>query len=271
MSSVAQSRLLRDLIRRRLWERAAVEFQRSARQALSKGELDATKYDDRMRVLGNASTKRTRGTLEHLSHYALCSYGKWSPWRSGVSGLLLMSLLAAPVMIYELGTSVHLDMGTLEMANTVRHVLRWSVYGLLFGYFYPILRGRDPVQKAAAMASVIVVAEAVRIFVETAKPRQILASIGVQTAVTFTIILVFSLWWERRLVRSAGLSWVQVRDLRSVRSIGTPVTAIVVSAATAIATGIAAATVAAIFKSPPDQQVPDSQRTAPSTSTPSPR
>ncbi len=61
------------------------------------------------------------------------------------------------------------------------------------------------------------------------------------------------LFWEWRTSRTALLRWSQLRDFRSVGALVTPVTTVLVAAATAIATGLGGAAVSAILNSPVDQ------------------
>ena len=152
------------------------------------------------------------------------------------------------------------------------HWARWFVYALVFGYFYPLLRGSSPVAKSLALGAAVLATEVLPIFgasTSSAVDSSVLAPVSPHdlawaTAIRVGQIIVFfatlGLLWERWLANAAGYRWDRVRNIHSLRALAAPAGTVVIAAATAAATALAGAAVAGLLSSGIREQAPPPQQ-----------
>lgn len=202
-------------------------------------------------------------------------------WRNGVAAAGYTLALSVPVLLYEAwafyistitsGSSLDAFDG-LDLLNILRHLARWLAYGLVFGYFYPLVRGRSPLAKAAALMVAMLVPELLLVAASGSVPQLAApgdhgwVAVAIRGGQVVAVCLGLGLAWERRLCRLAGLTWGRVRNLRSIRALGAPVTTVIVAVATAAGTALAGGTIA----THPNQNEPNKQQNGQTQSPPPP-
>ncbi|MFC0109607.1 hypothetical protein [Kibdelosporangium aridum] len=245
-------RLVRLEIWQRLVDQVARETHRTGIARAAAGEVPlSTLYGT-----WSASVQPARAGI-NLHEAALGSGGGFSPRANLLAGVGAAAALALPIMAYEAsliffspGTDLS-GQSTLELLGDGRSVLRWVVYGALFGLFYPALRGDRPIAKASALLVALLVPELLAIVLTpAASAEQIAFAVAIRAGQITVLCIGLGLFWEWRLSRSAGLRWGQLRDFRKAGALVTPVTTLVVAAATTVVTALAGAAVAAILQAP---------------------
>ncbi|WP_089156772.1 hypothetical protein [Micromonospora sp. NBS 11-29] len=243
----------------------AHDFYRSARTQLREQTLSLDEYDRGQHKLDEAATIRGKsirgvplsGALatnagETPSANALAAIYCAVPVAVTIAGFDLWNFLAGPGHPWAYSSG-------LELAWTLVRVFRWIGYAALYGFFYPLIRGRTPVAKAITLALLVMPSELLSVtgaldFTPPADEAGIYRSLLLGLAIRLGQVIVFSvvlgLAWERRLARLAGYGWSRVRNVRSLRALATPATTVVVAAATALGTALAGTAVAALLSTP---------------------
>lgn len=175
---------------------------------------------------------------------ALGTFTGESPWSSAVAGLALGALVGLPLMLVTLVRAAA-STWSAEQAGSIAalgliivHAARWAVFGLVYGYFYPRLRGRSAFPKAAWFTAAMLPVELVVAWLSNNGTAD-LSALGIATIQLCAFAAVLALAWETRQARRAGVGWGGIRDLRSLRTLAAPVGAVVLAAVTAAATTFA--------------------------------
>ncbi|MFI5835032.1 hypothetical protein ACIA5A_15305 [Micromonospora sp. NPDC051300] len=289
VAPATHGRLMRAEIRRRIAELGAHDHYRSARTQLRERTVTLEEYDRNQRKLDEAATlrgKRTRGIPlsaalstnagETPSANALAAVSCAIPVAAAIAGVDLWNFLSSPDEPWAYSSG-------LELTWTLVRTFRWIGYAAIFGFFYPIVRGRTPVAKALALALLIAPSELLSVvgafdFTPPLDRDGTYGSLLLGLAIRLGQVIVFSvvlgLAWERRLARLAGYGWDRMRNVRSLRTLATPATTVVVAVATALGTALAGTAVAALLSTPgppaPTPAPPSGPPSASPTTTPSP-
>jgi len=177
--------------------------------------------------------------------------------------------IAGLIMAFEVWTFIENDEAiswfpeTIAVLDAARHLARWLGYALLFGYFYPLLRGRTPVVKALALSLAVLAAETPPILAALSSEvssniadfsgLDLVTAVVIRMGQVIVFCLVLGLAWERRLAHLAGFTWDRLRNIRSIRALAAPATAVTIAAATALATALAGAVVTGLLTTPSNQ------------------
>ncbi|MFI6815549.1 hypothetical protein ACIBG7_24290 [Nonomuraea sp. NPDC050328] len=238
----------RDLVRKALHQRllfqAKQELYRLGRGKLGAGEMSLDDFDERRRDLNEAL-----GSDSHRPETAFATAAACSPWHNGVMAFVVTLVLTLPfAFIFGLPAGSNLS----EVAFDARGLLSLPVFGFLYGYFYPKIRGTQPMTKAlhlmAAATATELSAYLTALFepdIGAADKIQLIAIVVGQTSLA---CIGLGLYWEWRIMHLAGEPWGRVRNVRSVRSLATPLLAVVIAAGTTAATSVAGKTVDRILK-----------------------
>ncbi|MGW3943898.1 hypothetical protein [Streptomyces phaeochromogenes] len=188
---------------------------------------------------------------------ALGHGGPWAPWKRASVGALITLLASAPWAWNQLTSFgagwLSTSTSTIQMVQILMLAVHWALYGAVFGYSLPHLRGDTPVAKAVRFLPVITVSEVIIVGFE-GDIWLVGTSFGVATSVVACLAL--GLAFEAALVRSAGYRWTDVRSFRSLGGLLTPVTTFVVAVATAVATVLATAWSTSLVPAGPLEQAP---------------
>ncbi|HUR07441.1 MAG TPA: hypothetical protein VM347_33195, partial [Nonomuraea sp.] len=243
-SAEEHRQLVRAALHKRLLLVSEQELYRIGRGKLGSGELSMAEFDTRRLELEAALHEHGRHPETALATAAGCT-----PWHNGVYAFLISMLLSTPfVLVY--GWPSGADLSSFVFDS--RYLLTLPAFGFLFGYFYPRIRGTQPMTKALHLMAAALVTE-----LATYLPTLFEPDIGVADKVQVTAIVVgevalvcigLGLYWEWRVMHLAGEPWARVRNIRSVRSLATPLLAVVIAAGTTAATSAAGQTVDRILK-----------------------
>ncbi|MBM2620804.1 hypothetical protein JIG36_35420 [Actinoplanes sp. LDG1-06] len=274
--------LVRAALRQRFMVATAEDLFRSARSKIVSGEVDLPEYDELQARLDDAATRNSGyrkggSSAMTLERAAFGSHVGDLPWRSGSVAAGYALLLALPAIAIDgwafVTVNANENVVTISGAAIVAalfYLLRWIGYGLLFGYFYPVIRGSNAMSKARTLMVLMIVPETLQVvansvargatgasvlpWLELGTPTSgatVVLGVAVRAGQVIVFCMVLGLLWERRLCDQAGVAWSRLRSFRSLRSLGAPVTAIVVAGATTAATAIATIAVASVFATSP--------------------
>lgn len=236
--------LIRKALHRRLLFQAKQELYRRGRGKLGSGELSLADFDRQRRDLNEAL-----GDDSFRPETAFATSAACSPWRNGVMAFSVTLVLTAPfAFIFGLPSGANLS----EYVFDARGVLALPLFGFLYGYFYPSIRGTQPMTKALHLMAAATATELsvyltalVEPDVGAADKLQLLAIVVGQASLA---CIGLGLYWEWRIMHLAGEPWGRVRNIRSLRSLATPLAAVVIAAGTTAATSVAGQTVDHILK-----------------------
>ncbi|WP_049571311.1 hypothetical protein [Nonomuraea sp. SBT364] len=240
--------LIRTALHRRLLLIAEQELYRIGRGKIGNGDLSMDAFDKQRRDLESALHRHGGHPETAFATAAGCS-----PWHNGVHAFIVSLLLSLPFLfVYGLPTGLDLSSFVFE----ARSLIALPAYGFVFGYFYSRVRGTQPMTKALHLMAAALVTELSGYLSALVEPDigpdaklQVVAIVVGEVAL---VCIGLGLYWEWRLMHLAGEPWGRVRNVRSLRSLATPLLAIVIAAVTTAATSAAGQTVDRILRG--DQQ-----------------
>ncbi|MFI6793401.1 hypothetical protein ACIBG4_39335 [Nonomuraea sp. NPDC050383] len=241
--------LIRSALHKRLLLISEQELYRLGRGRIGAGEMTMADFDERRQALEEALRRHGRDPETAFATAAGCP-----PWVNGVYGFAVSLLLSVPfALLYGSPAGVDLSSFVFDM----RYLLTLPAFGFLFGYFYPRVRGTQPMTKALYLMAAALATELSGYLSALVEPDiggldkvQVVAIVGGEVAL---VCIGLGLYWEWRLMHLAGEPWARVRNIRSVRSLATPLLAVVIAAVTTAATSAAGQTVDRILQG--DEQV----------------
>jgi hypothetical protein len=168
--------------------------------------------------------------------------GRDDPWVRGVFGAALGLAVGVPLSVPIVASAAGL--GALHAPAAWGQILvalpnfGFPLYGFVFGYFLPLIRGNSGIAKAATLLAVLVLTEATGLLVSDNPLSDIggaLALRGVQLTMLCAVLGVASDWLALSAVHQ-GID--RLADLYSVNRLTLWSSGIMVTAATALVTGI---------------------------------
>jgi hypothetical protein len=206
------------------------DLHQAARAKLTTGELGVGSIDLQLKDLEAAIEKKPT-QQSHRIEIREAAFGSncgFSPWTNALFGALASLLLAIPYIIYEeisifsidASTFADNDISLIDMVGVILYLLRWTAYGLVFGYFYPLLRGRTPISKAIMLWIAILPIEIIPLFDAAWEPDNLLQAAAIRTGQLLVFTMGLGLAWEVRIMRTADLPWSALRNIRNLRSLG---------------------------------------------------
>ncbi|NUP66979.1 MAG: hypothetical protein HOW71_32915 [Nonomuraea sp.] len=245
--------LIRAALHKRLLLVAEQELYRMGRTRIGGGDLSMAEFDQRRQALESALREHGRHPETAFATAAGCT-----PWHNGVRAFTVSLLLSLPfALVY--GWPEGVDLTSFVFDG--RYLLTLPAFGFLFGYFYPRVRGTQPMTKALHLTAAALLTSLAGYLSTLVEP-----DIGAFDKATVVAIVVgqvmmvcvgLGLFWEWRIMHLAGEPWARVRNLRSVRSLAAPTLALVLAAGTTAASSAAGQTVDRILKG---DQITTSQR-----------
>ncbi|TMS00799.1 hypothetical protein [Nonomuraea basaltis] len=236
--------LVRAAIHKRLLLVAEQELYRIGRSRLGAGDMSMADFDQRRTSLEGALRQHGRHPETAFATAAACT-----PWHNGVHAFTLSLLLSLPfTIVYGLPEGV--DLTTFVFDG--RYLITLPAFGFLFGYFYPRIRGTQPMTKALHLTAAALLTE-LSGYLSTLVEPDIGAPdkaqvVGIVVGQVMMVCIGLGLFWEWRIMHLADEPWARVRNLRSVRSLAAPTLALVLAAGTTAATSAAGQTVDRILK-----------------------
>ncbi|NUS15620.1 MAG: hypothetical protein HOY69_30215 [Streptomyces sp.] len=259
-SPVAHNRRMHALLKDQTLAAGRREFLTASRTALAQGELTARQWSARWRGLGALGARGTAPQHSvNLRLAALGTSGGRTAFRNGTAAGVLLAVLSVPWLAYTVPPSLSADFP--YDAQVWAYALRWAVYGFVYGYAYSWLRGGSPIGKSLCLLAVVLPAELAQLLYRGLEPKDFAQQLALTTGNCLAIFLILGLYWEARLVRTAGLRWGQIRNFRSVSAAAIPATTVLVASATALATAMVG-----VWIVPDDNQAPPNPSSEPSVS-----
>nr|SBO97986.1 hypothetical protein BN4615_P7502 [Nonomuraea gerenzanensis] len=232
--------LVRDLIKRR--------SARAALTALLRQPGEGEDFEQRRQTLERAGDERD-GPLD--SDLALTTLAGRSPWQNGVASFVVGLALSLPFSVVRIAESVRgQHTGVPEVAAAALALLSLPVLCMVFGYFYPRVRGTHPLAKCLAFFLTALLVELPTYMLTLVMAAVVPAGampptsgeplIGVLVAVgnIAVVSIGLGLWWEWRLMWLAGEPWGRIRDVRTLRALAAPLAAVAIAIATTAATAL---------------------------------
>lgn len=272
VGSIVHSRLVRAEVKRRRISRAITSMLRSLHTKATDQDVKSSDVIKEINALESMEgPRRSRPDYITLTNAALGSNGGVSRTDNLKAGGLLGLLLSIPVAAFEIivlartGQPLNFALhDTITLLGISLVLFKGAVYGALAGYYYPLIRGANSVQKFASMLLVVAITELVAFASSLSESNATLLTGAIRLGTLVVFFLAMGLVWERRLAILANIPWIRLRDFRSVRALGTPVTTVIVAGATVLITALASAAVAPIIQPPP---APSENRSQPDQTT----
>ncbi|TMR98307.1 hypothetical protein [Nonomuraea basaltis] len=225
-------------IRRRFMQSAERDLFRTGRGRIASGEVSVTDYEEQRRSLEQAIADTNGAPID--PDLAFATTAGRPPWENGLIGAgvgLVLTLPLALVHQWPLGDN------PFAILYACRTLLTMPAFGFVFGFFYPRVRGDQPLAKALNLLLAGVAVQISTKFtqftgaeLDTGEKFTLLAVVSGETAL-FAIGL--GLFWEWRLMRLAEEPWAKIRSVRSIRALAAPLTAVLIAAATTVTTTLA--------------------------------
>lgn len=237
-------RLIRQALHRRLLLTAEQELYRVSRGRIGSGELSMAEFDGRRQELEEALRRHGSAPETAFATAAGCP-----PWVNGVHGFVVSLLLSLPFLaVY--GVPAGVDLASFAFES--RSLVALPAFGFLFGYFYPRVRGTQPMSKALHLMAAALATELSGYLSALVEPdlgaMDKLQLVAIVVGEAALVCIGLGLYWEWRIMHLAGEPWARVRNLRSVRSLATPVLAVTIAAITTAASSAADQTVDRILR-----------------------
>ncbi|MEQ4719172.1 hypothetical protein [Nonomuraea sp. B19D2] len=237
-------RLIRDALHKRLLLVAEQELYRVGRGMIGSGEMSMADFDQQRDALETALQQQGRHPETAFATACGCT-----PWHNGVHAFTVSLLLSLPFAIVH-GWPEGVDLTSFIFDG--RYLITLPAFGFLFGYFYPRVRGTQPMTKALHLTAAALLTELSGYLSTVVEPdigafdkAQV---VGIVVGQVTVVCIGLGLFWEWRIMHLAGEPWARVRNLRSIRSLAAPTLAIVLAAGTTAATSAAGQTVDRILK-----------------------
>jgi hypothetical protein len=229
-------------LRRRIMNRVSLDYARESKRKLTDGTLDLVEYRRNQGRFDKAGDARQRmpGCPATTASLAFSSNGGIDGRIRAREGFLVAAFVSLPAVVID----ILLSATGLNVEQQAIWSLRWPIYGAIYGYFYTFLRGQTPIAKAAYLGSAIGILEIVRDLVQSPFSSELSVLVSLRIGEVVLLSLALGLAWERKLAAVAGVAWARVRNFRALNGMAAPLLAILVALATAIGTGLGAATVA---------------------------
>ncbi|WP_125644954.1 hypothetical protein [Nonomuraea sp. WAC 01424] len=225
-------------IRRRFMRSAERTLFRTGRDRIASGELTVTDYEGQSRALEQAIADERGAAVD--PDLAFATTAARPPWESGLIGAGVALILTVPLALihqWPLGSN------SFAILYASRSLLTLPAFGFFFGYFYPRVRGTRPLTKALHL---LLAAAAVQISTKLTQfagteldTMEKLALLGVVAGDTALFAIGLGLFWEWRLMRLAEEPWNKIRNVRSIRALAAPLSAVLIAAVTAVTTNLA--------------------------------
>ncbi|WP_327089922.1 hypothetical protein OIE66_04715 [Nonomuraea sp. NBC_01738] len=231
--------LVRAALHKRLLLISEQELFRVARGKIGAGELSMADFERQRHELEGSLDKHGRNPETAFATASGCT-----PWHNGVHAFLACLMLSVPFsLIYGLPSGADMTSWIFD----ARYLLTLPAFGFLFGYFYPRLRGTQPMTKALNLMGAALLTELSAYVPALVEPDvaaldklQLVAIVVGEVAL---VCIGLGLYWEWRIMHLAGEPWGRVRNVRSIRSLATPFLAVLIAVVTTAATSAAGQTV----------------------------
>ncbi|GAA3107884.1 hypothetical protein ACFFR3_28350 [Nonomuraea salmonea] len=237
-------RLVRAALHRRLLLVSEQELYRTGRTRIGAGELSIPAFEQQRSALEGAMNEHGRHPETAFATSAGCP-----PWHNAVPAFTVSLLLSLPFAIVY-GWPEGADLTSFVFDS--RYLLTLPAFGFLYGYFYPRVRGTQPMTKALHLAAAALLTELSGYLPTLAEPDigafDKMQVVGIVVGQVMLVCVGLGLFWEWRIMHLAGEPWARVRTLRSVRSLAAPALALVLAAGTTAASSAAGQTVDRILK-----------------------
>ncbi|WP_127932216.1 hypothetical protein [Nonomuraea polychroma] len=162
------------------------------------------------------------------------------------------ALLSLPFSAVRVVESVETGQGEgRQLLAGALTVLSLPALCMVFGYFYPRVRGTTPIVKSLAFLAAAVFIQLPGIvgtlvvsmtadpnLADTTPPtpKEALAAVLVAVGNIAVVSIGLGLWWEWRLMALAGEPWARLRDIRTLRALAAPLAAVAIAVATTATT-----------------------------------
>ncbi|MFJ6900564.1 hypothetical protein [Streptomyces hokutonensis] len=154
---------------------------------------------------------------------AFGSFVSRRPWLRAKSCALAGAAFGLPWTVLDLVGSADLHPGgpyplLIAVGTLLPALLRWAGYGFLFGYFFPLLRGRTGLAKALWLSTAAAGPALLELLLTPASaPVWTRMVVSVLQLVTFALTL--GLWADRRVLAQYSYHWSRLADIHNLGSL----------------------------------------------------
>ncbi|WP_066363977.1 carbohydrate-binding protein [Herbidospora mongoliensis] len=234
ITTEAHAAVVAAAIHRRFMRLALRHLYRTGRTRLGTGEMTAASFEEQRTALEGAIASDHPGAVD--PDLAFATSGGRTPWQNGVAGLLVALAVTVPfTLVYKRPFAEPTDAVTHLLGT--RMFLGLPLFGLIYGYFYPRIRGDHPLSKAANLLVAVLLVEVAAILPElfgAEPPGDRLRLLAIVMGEVTLLAVVLGLFWEGRLMRLAREPWHRIRGLLSVRGLAAPLSALTIAVVTTV-------------------------------------
>jgi hypothetical protein len=209
-------------------ERTAAIVRKGLEKQLDKGEITWSAYEKRMEPLTRKLDSERRDSLidGRPPDPLLFSYGATtSAWENGRTGAIYGLCFALPWILLSLRDILNSHAGESYillsfLSSALMIVVRWTLYGFFFGYFYAYLRGKNGFQKAVSFWFALVLPSVLASLLSSPLNRASVGALLFWTAQVFVQCLMLGLFaGELQSLHKAGLTWRQLLEFHDLTSL----------------------------------------------------
>lgn len=242
-----RTKLLDDILELNIAESSYKQLRKKLGDKLAKGEESFTlaKYDkqllNRKKELDRLR-KKTQVKNKPVKEVAL-TFGPYpSAWKNAIHGTKLALLFASPWLVLYLreflSSSTPQDVFLLWgfAHDLILILLKWGVFGFVFGYFYPYLRGKDGLEKGWGLflITVLPALPLMIIFSTTSADWQARLFWVLQVFTQCTLLGLVA--FDYATLRQGRLDWDMLFEVHGMTGVGVSVSSIVVAVGATITT-----------------------------------
>ncbi|MEV4298505.1 hypothetical protein [Microbispora rosea] len=238
--------LVRALVRRRFARSSLTALLRQGRSRIAAGEMSMAAFDKQRRALLRASDNDD-GPID--PDLALSTGAGQPPWVRAVAACGAGLVLSIPFTTARVIQTTSPD----GLASVLSAAAITPLLCAIFGFFYPRVRGSQPLSKSLflLLAAVVIAlpqhvfafiiastADATEFAAPLPTPAETIIGALLSMGNLAVVCLGLGLFWEWRLLSLAAEPWGRIRSVRSARAIAAPLTAIVIATGTAVSTAL---------------------------------
>ncbi|GLX94143.1 carbohydrate-binding protein [Herbidospora sp. NBRC 101105] len=233
VTGTAHAQAVAASIHRRFMRLALRHLYRTGRARLGTGEMTTAAFEEQRTALEQAISAERPGPVD--PDLAFATSGGRAPWQNGVAAFLVALAVTAPITIVYKQPFIEQTDPVMHLLSA-RMVFGLPLFGFLYGYFYPRVRGDRPLSKASYLLVAGLLVEVAALLPRLTGTEPAADKLGVLAIVAGEVTLLaltLGLFWEWRLMWLAREPWHRIRGF-NVRGLAAPLSALAIAVVTTV-------------------------------------
>ncbi|MCA1790554.1 MAG: DUF6185 family protein, partial [Thioalkalivibrio sp.] len=200
-------------------------LRRELLKKLGQGEIEYPDYERRLGSFQDVYSKRRDELMigDRKAQSFVLAFGPTdSAWENGTIGAKFGFILGLPWMVLYLRDFFSQPMGNADyvlfyvLGSLPLLLARWTLYGFLLGYFYPLIRGENGLRKACWFALCLTVPAVVSTALASGADPEAWSTLGFSTLQIFLhMMLLGFVAGDYQVLRRAGFEWGQLLEVHN--------------------------------------------------------